>query len=153
MDSEFRNDALFANQEKGHLMRIRRTKMAAVVLFVVVGLVAGCGRSSLRIGWRETTGLRHRTARYRSFDGVERASFRVRSGDTIEVDYEVEVDEGTLTLGLTDPDGEPLWEETFQENAADVLRLNARRDGRYRIRIEGDSTRGAFDVSWQTMDD
>jgi hypothetical protein len=122
----------------------------AVSLLTVAGLVVGCGRSSLRIGWRETSGLRHKTARYRSFDGLERASFRARSSESVELDYEVEVEEGTLTLTLTGPDGTTLWEETFEEDAADVLRLNASQSGRYQLRIEGDSTRGAFDVSWRT---
>jgi hypothetical protein len=134
-------------------MRIRRTIVVAAVLLMAARLVVGCGRSSLRIGWRETSGLRHRTARYRSFDGLERASFRAQSGETIELDYEVEVEEGTLTLALTAPDGEPLWEETFERDAADVLRLSAPQSGRYQLRIEGNSTRGAFDVSWQTGDD
>jgi hypothetical protein len=134
-------------------MRTRRALIVGVVVLALGGILVGCGRSSVRIGWRETSGLRHKTARYRSFDGMERSSFRARSGDTIEVDYEVEVEEGTLTLTLTDPDGEALWEETFQENAADVLRLSAPRDGRYRLRIKGDSTQGAFDVSWQTGTD
>lgn len=131
-------------------MRVRPAIVVAVSLLTVVGLMVGCGRSDLRVGWLETSGLRHKTARYRSFDGLERASFRAQSGETIELDYEVEVERGTLTLTLTDPDGEPLWEETFQEDAADALRLSAPQSGRYRLRIEGDSTQGAFDISWQT---
>lgn len=134
-------------------MRVRRTMILAVWLLTLVGLMIGCGRSSLRVGWRETSGLRHKTARYRSFDGLERASFRAQAGESIELEYEVEVEEGMLTLTLTDPDGEPLWEETFEQDAADVLRLSAPRDGRYRLRIEGNSTRGAFNVSWQVGDD
>jgi hypothetical protein len=131
-------------------MRIRRATILGIALLMVVALMVGCGRSSLRIGWRETSGLRHRTARYRSFDGLERASFRAQSGGSIEIDYEVEVEEGTLTLTLSDSDGDPLWEEVFREDAANVLRMSAPQDGRYRLRIEGNSTRGAFDVSWQT---
>ena len=133
-------------------MRIRRAMVLAVSLLTVVALMIGCGRSSLRIGWRETSGLRHKTARYRSFDGLERASFRTQAGESIELDYEVEVDEGTLTLALLSPDGEQVWEETFEEDATDTVRLSAPESGRYRLWIEGESTQGAFDVSWRTGD-
>lgn len=133
-------------------MRIRRAIVLAVSLLTVVGLTVGCGRSGLRIGWLEAGSLRYRTARYRLFDGLERASFRAQSGETIEFDYEVEVERGTLTLALLSPDGEQVWEETFEEDATDTVRLSAPRSGRYRLRIEGKSTQGAFDVSWRTGD-
>jgi len=134
--------------EEATLVSMRRVILAATALLVVAGLTAGCGRSSLRIGWRETNTLRHKTARYRSFDGLERTSIRADAGETIEIDYAVEVEEGTLTLTLRDPDGEPLWEETFRADNADATRLSAPQSGRYDLRIAGNSTRGAFDVSW-----
>jgi methionine-rich copper-binding protein CopC len=130
-------------------MRMRRATLLAVALLTVAGLTVGCGRSSLKIGWRETSGLRHKTARNSSFSGVERASFRAQADETVELDYEVEVEKGTLALSLMDPEGEPLWEETFQEDAADVLSFSAPQSGRYELRIEGSSTEGAFDVSWR----
>lgn len=133
-------------------MRMRRAILLTTALLTVVGLAIGCGRSSLKVGWRETSGLRHKTARYSSFSGVERASFRAQADETIELDYEVDVEKGTLALSLIDPDGEPLWEETFEDEATDTLRLNAPQSGRYQLRIEGDSTGGGFDVSWRVGD-
>jgi len=134
-------------------MRTRRALVVGVVVLILGGVLVGCGRSGLRIGWLEAGGLRHKTARYRLFDGLERASFRAQSGETIEVDYEVDVERGTLTLILVSPEGERLWEEAFEQDAADTVHLSAPQSGRYRLHIEGDSTRGAFDVSWQTETD
>lgn len=134
-------------------MRTRKALVIGVVLMTLVGALVGCGRSGIRIGWLEADGLRHKTARYRLFEGLERASVRAQSGETIELDYEVEVERGTLTLILLSPDGEQLWKETFEQDAADTVHLSAPQSGRYELRIEGNSTRGAFDVSWQTGTD
>ena len=141
-------------------MRIRNAILLTTALLVVAGLFVGCGaRSSLRIGWLESGRPGHVTARYRTFSGVERKSFRAKKNEAVEIDYEVEVEKGTLTLSVVDPDGETVWEETFEETQGDggASRTSFSGDyalepvpqaGRYKLRIEGDQTGGRFDVSW-----
>jgi len=142
-------------------MTLKKAPVLSLALLLVSALTIGCGaRSSLRIGWLESGGPRHKTARYRTFSGVERASFRVEEGQTVEIDYEINVEKGTLTLSVTDPDGEIVWEETFEEAVGDggEPELSFRGEhalepvaqtGRYKLRIEGDRTGGSFDLSWE----
>jgi hypothetical protein len=121
-----------------------------VALLPAASLLVDCGaRSSLRIGWRETDGLKGKSACYASFSGLERRTLRLDAGETVALTYDVEVEEGALTLSLVDPDGEPLWKETFQQGAADEIRVRAPRNGRYELRIEGHQTGGSFDFSWR----
>ena len=131
------------------MRKMKRLTLASIALLALIGLTVGCGRSSLRIGWRETSGLRHKDASYKSFDGVERGSFRAQAGEPIVLDYALEVDEGSLTMVLVDPDGNRIWSETFHEDDADVKRLTAPSGGRYSVRIQGVSTSGGFEISWQ----
>jgi hypothetical protein len=127
--------------------------LLAAVFLLATSLVVGCrARSSVRIGWRENSGLKHTTARYASFSGVERKSFRLEAGQTLAIDYDVEVEKGTMTLSWVDPDGETLWEETFEEGAADEVALSASQSGRHKLLIEGRNTGGSFDLSWRVRD-
>ena len=131
-------------------MRLRRRMLVTALAVALGGLLVGCGAGpSLRIGWLEAGGPRYKDVQYRSFSGLERASFRAQAGQTIELDYDVAVEAGALGMKLNDPDGETLWEASFEEDAADVIRVEATQDGRYRLRIEGRSTRGGFEVAWR----
>jgi hypothetical protein len=81
----------------------------------------------------------------------------------VTIDYEVMVRKRTLTLSLIDPDGETVWEETFDEAeeeggeaeiaySGDYELAPAPQGGRYKLRIEGDRTGGSYDVSWSVED-
>ena len=70
----------------------------------------------------------------------------------IELDYDVEVEEGMLTIELLDPDGDRVFHRTFREAASDVVFVSAPRRGRYQLRIEGEGTKGSYDVSWDVGD-
>ena len=143
-------------------MRIgtRRAVWLTTALLAAFGLLVGCGRTQLRIGWLEAGGPGHRTAQYRTFSGVERVRFRAGANETVTIDYEITVEKGSLTLSLVGPDGETVWEETFEEREGEGSESSESysgehaldpvpQSGRYTLRIEGDRTGGRFDVSWQ----
>ena len=125
-----------------------RNCLAALALVLVSTLLVGCGSSSIRIGWTESSGLNHKSAQYASFDGVERKTIRAQENQTITLDYDVTVEKGTLVLAIVGPDGESVWEEPFREDGSDILALTASQKGVYTIHIEGENTTGGFDLSW-----
>jgi len=131
-------------------MGLRRSMLVTALVVAIGSLLVGCGaRSSLRIGWLEAGGPGHKDVRYKLFSGLERTSFRAQAGETIELDYDLEVERGTLAVSLVDPDGEDLWARTFEEEAQDVVRVEAQQGGRFRLNIEGESTRGGFEITWR----
>jgi len=126
-----------------------RIALTSLALVLATTLLAGCGSSrGIRIGWRESSGLNHKNAKYASFQGVERKTLRAQEGQTITLDYDVTVEKGTLVLAIVDPDGESLWEKPFREDGSDTVALTASRQGVYTIHIEGEDTSGSFDLSW-----
>jgi methionine-rich copper-binding protein CopC len=134
-------------------MRMRRAALLAMALLVVSGVLIGCGaRSSVKIGWRGSDSRKRTWASYVSFGGLERKSFRAEAGEMIELDYDVEVEEGALTIQLLDPEEDRVFHRTFRESAADVELMSAPRSGRYELRIEGEGTKGSYDVSWSVGD-
>jgi hypothetical protein len=131
-----------------------RTRLAFIGLtFLIIStLLVGCGSSTLKIGWRETSGLKRKRASYTTFDGVQRKTFRAQTGQAIELACDVTVEKGTLTVKLTAPDGDDLWEETFEESREAFFHTTATEDGLYILRIEGEKTGGGFDISWNVKE-
>lgn len=126
----------------------RRTMLASVALILINTLVTGCASSTLKIGWRELSGRKRKQASYVTFDGLQNKTFRVEAGETIDLACDVSVEKGSLTTKLIAPDGETLWEETFQESREAFVNVTTTEDGLYILRIEGEETGGSFDISW-----
>lgn len=130
----------------------RWSTLATLTLLALAALLAGCGSSSLKIGWRETSGLKRKHAEYVTFDGTQSKAFRAEAGQTIQLDGEVTVEKGALHLKLASPGGETLWEESYQEGGDASVSMTAPEDGRYTLRIEGEETGGGFDISWSVTE-
>ena len=82
------------------------------------------------------------------FDGVERMSFRAEKGDKIQLDFDLQVEEGSLAINLEDPDGNQVWSMTYQEDAQESASLNAPQNGRYYLRVEGEAAEGGYEIGW-----
>ncbi|MDZ7844667.1 MAG: hypothetical protein U5K99_07700 [Anaerolineales bacterium] len=128
----------------------RYIKLLSVILILGTFLLGCSGESSLKKGWIETSGLKHSRVKYNYFDGVERKIFRAQPGETIHLDLEVEVDQGSLVVKLLDAQGELIWNETFQDDAQETVSIAASEGGRYQIRLEGEAAEGGFEFSWET---
>jgi len=127
-----------------------KAKSFNLVLLALAIVLAGCGSTSLKYGWHESSSRAHKSARYETFDGLEKATIRAAAGQTLTLDYDLEVNKGALTLAVDGPDGTPLWQRTFHEDAADIMTLTTPAGGTCFLRILGDDTGGSFDLSWQT---
>ena len=126
--------------------------LAALTLLALTALLAGCGSSNLKIGWRETSNFKRKHAEYVTFDGTQSKAFRAEAGQTIQLDGEVTVEKGTLHLRLASPGGETLWEESYQEGGDASVSMTAPEDGLYTLHIEGEATSGGFDISWSVTE-
>jgi methionine-rich copper-binding protein CopC len=128
---------------------MRRKFLYAFLAVFLAVFVFGCsGVSSLKKGWVETSGLRHTNVRYQYFDGVEQMSFRAAKGDEIQLDFEVQVEEGSLRIKLEGPDGNEVWSKSYQEDAEGSASMNAPEKGRYHLRVAGEETEGGYEISW-----
>jgi hypothetical protein len=122
--------------------------VGALALLLMTSLLAGCGSTTVQVGWVGSSVPGHIEYRYTTFDGVERKTFRAEAGQTTTFDCDVTVEKGTLLLQVVAPDGESLWEETFRQDTADTVTLTASQNGFHTVRIEGKATGGSFDISW-----
>ena len=119
--------------------------LLTVVLLSALTLTA-CSRT--QVGWVATNIGDTFEASYRRFDGQEVETYQLDSGESFTLSYDIEVDEGSLTLELVDPQDELVWEESFSEHAEDVFEFTPESSGHYRLRVIGDDTQGSFELNW-----
>jgi len=120
-----------------------------LVLLVVIGLLTGCGKSSLEIGMVETNLPGRWEASYTTFTGTKTDKIRADAGQALILEYEVNVDKGDLSIEVNHQDAGALWDVVLQEDVEDTVVLALEQDGPYAITIEGDNTGGSFDLSWE----
>ena len=132
-----------------HKRPILRWWVLALAL-VMVGLSAwGCSRSKL--SWMGSRQPGEASYRFEVFNGQERYRFSAAVGQTAQVDYQLHVTGGRLTLRIVDRSGTVLLEDTASaERGADSRWVGTSSDLQiYRIILEGeDAQNGSYDVQW-----
>lgn len=121
-------------------------KILLGIFLIGTMLLSSC--STTKVGWVGTNIGNTYRASYQRFDGREADRIRLRSNEPFSLDYEVEVEDGALTLQILAPGGDIVWEETFLVDAEDIFEFTPESSGRYTIRIEGDQTQGRFELNW-----
>lgn len=121
-------------------------KILLGIFLIGTMLLSSC--TTTKVGWVGTNIGNTYRASYQRFDGREADRIRLRSNEPFSLDYEVEVEDGALTLQILAPGGDLVWEETFLEDAEDIFEFTPESSGRYTIRIEGDQTQGRFELNW-----
>lgn len=131
-------------------MKLYKGIVALVLLTLLSTVLIACeGHSTIKVGWVGNDTPGSFAYSYRRFSGIERDTFRADAGETLTLDYELEVEEGSLKLRIQDPGGTTLWETEAEADVEDVVRLTLEQEGRYQIQLEGHDTRGAFDLEWE----
>jgi hypothetical protein len=125
--------------------------MKKVAPWILAALVLSLALTSCvrKVGW---VGLNYGgklKASYRLFDGPQTSTVSLNAGEQVSLTYAVEVSSGSLTLTLSDPAREILWQEVFEGDGSGEFTFESGLDGRYTLTAEGQETRGGFDISWQ----
>lgn len=126
---------------------VRKALLAALPLVAV--LVAGCGQSSVRLGWVETSSPGHLKATYDEFTGLETRTMLTQPGDTLYLEYDARVERGKLSLEVEGPLGETVWCTALCNDCGETRTLPVTSPGCYTISIRGEATEGGFDVKWE----
>lgn len=97
-------------------------KPVLAISMILITLLTACSR---QVGWVGLNYLNIIDVSYQFFDGKKVERIQVDAGNTFNLDYDVEVDDGTLRLELIDPDREMVWEASFLEDNEDVMTFQA----------------------------
>lgn len=91
-------------------------------------------------------------ASYPLFNGREVDFIKLESGETLHLSYDRIVEAGSLTLPWESPDEDLIWEETFTEGKQGTFDFTSEMEGRCRIIVIGDETRGELDLAWEIIE-
>lgn len=130
-------------------MRRTQINLLTISLLVVIGLITGCGQSSLEIGMVETNLPGRWEASYATFTGIKVNRIQADAGQILTLEYEIQVDKGDLSIAVSHEENEALWDVSLREDAKDTVELTLEQDGPYALTIEGDNAGGSFDLSWE----
>jgi hypothetical protein len=114
-----------------------------LIILISALVFSGCTR---KLMWSSNSGRDHIQARYQRFTGTEKKGIRLEEGDTLVIDYQSEVSEGTLNLTITDPEGNKIVSLTADAEGSESL--GAKESGKYTLNIRGDKTGGFFEINW-----
>jgi len=120
-----------------------------VFSLITLALLTSCTR---KVKWVEMNIGDTFKASYQYFNGREVEFIKLDSGETFILSYDVVVEDGSLTLEWENPDEDLIWKETFLENDQGTFEFTSETDGRYRLIVVGDETRGEFNFSWEIAD-
>lgn len=132
----------------------KKTNLIGIILglFVAALVLGGCGSSSLKVGWQETSSLSHKKASFNTFDGIEKYSICTWKEKTIQGDYSLSITKGSLGLSLEEPGGQVLWEKNYQEDAEGGFEVSNTALGCYQLRISADEAGGSYEIEWSRTD-
>lgn len=110
--------------------------------------------ANVQIGMVESSGLNSTQARFRTLTGRKTWGEQLASGDSLVLEYEAEIEKGSLTLQVESPEDEVIWERTLTEgeDAADQIELNASENGTYTIAVTGDGAGGSYELAWNQVE-
>jgi hypothetical protein len=127
-------------------MDYARKTLLAAILVMLTGPLAGCDQSSIRLGWVETSSPGHLKASYGEFTGTETRTVLAQPGETLYLEYDVEVNRGNLRLEVDDPYGQAIWCVALCTDCGETKALPVSKAGCYTISIQGEATEGSFDL-------
>lgn len=120
----------------------------SLCLSLVAFLAPACSTSQVRVDFIGSQRGNHMEFDYDLFTGHEQKTFDLEQGQTMDLDYDLQVESGSLTLQFIDNSGMVSWEESFQDDAAGSATLNIDRDGLYKLSVSGEKAKGGFEIDW-----
>ncbi|MBP2116154.1 hypothetical protein [Paenibacillus silagei] len=124
-------------------MKNKWMKMGIFIIMASV-LLTSCDKKIMYVGSSTKSKI---SGSYKLFTGTEEKKLSMKSGETISIDYKSKVEKGRLSMKLYGPDNEVLTELATNESGTE--KVEAGKDGKYRIEIKGQDAKGSFKVAFK----
>jgi hypothetical protein len=114
-------------------------------------MLTGCDKSRISVGMIGNKMPSRISYHFHLFSGQKNGTVKVKNEQIINIEYEVEINDGSLSIGLQNPSKEIIWESNFTEGHSETntVEVTADKEGKYKIIIKGQKAKGSFNVSWK----
>jgi len=122
--------------------------MKKITLISTLILLVSLTACTIKVGWVSINFGNRFSASYQHFNGKQVDRIRMKPGETLTLNYEIEVDKGALSLQIINPQGDLIWKEKFLKNAESQFVFTAETGGVYKVIVLGEQTGGSFKLDW-----
>jgi hypothetical protein len=121
-----------------------------LIKFLLIGMmISSCATSTMKIGYVCLNKPQKLDCHYQQFTGKEVGGMQLQRGESFELRYDIQVESGTLLIEILSPDRTNLWDSKFGESKASSAYVQIEQDGLHQLVIQGEKTRGAFQIEWK----
>lgn len=121
----------------------------SLLLSLIALMTPACSNSQVRVGFVGSQVGNSMEYDYSLFTGREQKTLDLEQGQTLDLNFDVLVESGSIRLQLIDNNGNVPWEEYFQEDSSGSVDLQIDGDGFYKISVTGQKAEGGFDIDWE----
>jgi methionine-rich copper-binding protein CopC len=118
----------------------------ALSLIITLILINTDSITSLQIMSHSNYSSNKMNSSYRFFHGFKSKNVNLKQGEELTINYKSEVQSGSLTLKVLDSKGDVI--KVFEGNTEGTENLKADTDKKLKIVVEGNKTRGSYEISW-----
>ena len=127
---------------------MRKRIFAIITVFLFCAILAGCTSFYSKGTFKGFSGSQYGTsmnAKFSYFNGERGARISLKQGDRISIKYDINCDEGRLTLAFEDKNGNTLFTAA---DAAGTETVTVDSDGKYTLQLTGADAKGNYTLSW-----
>jgi methionine-rich copper-binding protein CopC len=109
------------------------TKLPSSGRFVEIGAISSNSSSKMK-------------GSYSYFNGSKSHKVNLKKGEELTINYKSEVKEGTLVISILDSNNNII--KVLESNTSGKEKIKADSDTKYNIKIEGNKTKGSYEITW-----
>ena len=127
--------------------------IAAIALLVVISIIAtGCESfSGISIMKSGQTTSKYMKYKYKLFDGVHNAPFHMKENTKVKINYDLNIEKGSLVIKMINSEKESIWESKFNESIKDEIVLEFKEEGKYKLIVEGEKSKGGVKIEYSEI--
>lgn len=126
---------------------IKKLFFLLMTILLIVTLSA-CKSVSVNVLVRGITAHDSMKYDYQLFNGNQSQFRAYQENETLTLIINAKVKQGLLEFSVLDEDRNKIWSLETNENLHQEVKITIPDDGRYRINVAGENTKGGFDIQW-----
>ncbi|MCF7916009.1 MAG: hypothetical protein K9L66_12645 [Spirochaetaceae bacterium] len=127
-------------QKKADIKRILLIGIPMLLLAIGIKTLG----NETRLLWFERNSTNSTHASFFLFSGDKERAFKVEENERVTVEWQPEIKKGSLQLSVKKPSSE----ETITYRQEQTLSFTAEQNGKVKLLISGQDSRGKFEVRW-----
>jgi flagellar hook assembly protein FlgD len=109
------------------------TKLPSSGHFVEIGAISSNSSSKMK-------------GSYSYLNGSKSHKVNLKKGEELTINYKSEVKEGTLVISILDSNNNLI--KVLESNTSGKEKIKADSDTKYNIKVEGNKTKGSYEITW-----